>query len=971
MMKTSRSVAIACLVLLATANAFVVSASDNDMKQGESLPTGVRITPTAARGSIFLPLNPQVPGHPDFVAGQAVTTATSPDGKILLVLTSGFNKQNGSSGRYDPALSNEYIFVFDISAQKPRKVQVLKIPNAFDGLAWNPNGMEFYVSGGPDDNVHVFRRGAASWSESGKSIPLGHGHAVGSKSVLPASAGLAVTADGTRMLVANFENDSVSMVDIANRTKVAEQDLRPGKINHDRRGVAGGEFPFWVTIKGNDKAYVSSQRDREIVVLDITRSPVVRNRIPVTGQPNKMILNRAQNLLFVALGSSDSVAVISTESDKVLKYIKATAPSSIFPNPKGWNGANSNSLALSPDERRLYVTNGGANSLAVLSLKIASAGTNVESEFEGLIPTGWYPNSVGTNRDGSMIYVVNGKSNTGPVPKNCRNTLSIKRGSTRDCNASNQYVWRLTKAGFLILPAPNADELQLLTKQVAINNHYVQAQRDDSLMAFLHGQIRHLIYVVKENRTYDQILGDLDRGNGDPKLVVFPRPITPNHHKLAQTFVTLDNFYDSGETSGDGWNWSTSATAADTVEKTEPINYADRGLSYDYEGANRNINTGLATVAKRKEADPYSPSDPDILPGTADISAPDSGDGEAGTGYLWNSALRAGLAVRNYGFFVDDSRYTRRASDRTAIPATLREPFLSKTVVAFAQKEALLAITDSYFRGFDNKFPDYWRFKEWEREFDGYVQGRNLPNLELVRFPHDHFGDFGSAIDGVNTPEAQMADNDYAVGLLVDKVSHSPYKDNTLIFVIEDDAQNGPDHVDAHRSTAFVVGPFVNQGAVISERYTTVNMIRTIVDVLGIEPLGINDAMAEPMSKVFRRERQAWSYTATVPDVLLTTQLPLKAPVAKSDHLQREDGYSTPTHDAAYWQDKTQEFDFSKEDRLDALRFNQVLWKGIRGENVPYPAARNGRDLRLKRQRILRKIRAVTVMERPPNHVHP
>jgi YVTN family beta-propeller protein len=299
-------------------------------------------------------------------------------------------------------------------------------------------------------------------------------------------------------------------------------------------------------------------------------------------------LRHQVNFFYVANGNRDSVSVIDTDTDSVVEEIDTTAPKILFSNLQGLKGSNPNSLALSPDERTLYVTNGGSNSVAVIRLwrdeerphKDADDGEREESEdgrsqVIGLVPTGWYPNSVSLNKHGSWLYVVNGKSNTGPNPGACRDTTSIAPGALDSCWGRNLYVWQLTKAGFLSMPLPTAASLAKLSWQVAENNNFPALRRHregESLMAFLRERIKHVIYIVKENRTYDQILGDLEVGNGDPSLSLFPEPISPNHHALARTFVTLDKFYDSGEVSGDGWNWSTAARTTDFTEKTVPVN---------------------------------------------------------------------------------------------------------------------------------------------------------------------------------------------------------------------------------------------------------------------------------------------------------------------------------------------------------------------------------------------------------------
>lgn len=936
---------------------------------GEMLPTGVRITPEAASGALFQALNPDLPSNPDFVAGQAVATSVSPDGNSLLVLTSGYNRNNGPTGSRVAAESNEYVFVYDISAGTPIKRQVIQIPNTFNGIAWNPNGQEFYVSGGINDNVRVYGLAGQAWTEQAV-IALGHGNVGLGLGVRPVAAGIAVTQNGKRLVVANMQNDSVSVVDLETRTEIAELDLRPGKNNPAQSGVAGGSYPYWVAIKGDGKAYVSSQRDREVVVLDVAGAqPAVVGRIAVGGQPNRMLLNRDQSRLFVANGNSDSVSVIDTASDAVLEEFNVTAPKSVLTKADKLRGANPNSLALTPGERFLLVTNGGTNSVAVVKLGMmeheakrgaaedededARHDDGRKSKVVGLIPTGWYPNSVSMSKNGDMLYVVNGKSNAGPNPGACRSTTSIASGSLSGCSANNQYVWQLTKAGFLTMPMPSEQELAQLTWQVAKNNGFTQTAKHDQareMMSFLRNKIRHVIYVVKENRTYDQVLGDLEKGNGDPSLTLFPEPLTPNHHALARNFVTLDNFHDSGEVSGDGWNWTTAARTTDYTEKTVAVNYGGRGFTYDWEGANRNLNVSLPTTAERVAQNPASPNDPDLLPGTADVAAPDTAE-EAGAGYLWDGALRAGLSIRNYGFFVGNL-----GSSNAMTEEQLADPYAHSLPQAASLKQALAAHTDPYFRGYDQNNADFYLFKEWEREFDEYAAKGTLPNLSFVRFPHDHFGNYATAKFGVNTVETQMADNDYAIGQLVQKVANSPFKDNTLIFIVEDDAQNAPDHMDAHRSIAYVVGPYVKQAALVSEHYTTVSMVRTIEDILGIKPMGITDGLALPMAGVFEKVKRPWNYTALVPEVLRTTRLPLPERTAANSlpATAKTMAYAKPKRDAGYWAQVMGDQDFSVEDRLDEPRFNRALWNGLK--DSPYPTERHGRDLSGERTKLLDKL---------------
>jgi YVTN family beta-propeller protein len=911
---------------------------------GELLPNMQTVTPTAAHGAVFSTLNPHLADNPTFIADHAVSTVLSPDGKTLLVLTSGYNTNFDATGATIPAQSNEYVFVFDVRQGSPVQKQVLTVPNTFAGIAFAPDGKTFYVAGGHDNNVHVFALSGGTWTESGSPIVIGAKGAGGNglfanvpgfgNAVDSETAGLAVTSDGSRLVVANYENDSISVVDIASRTKVADLDLRPGKIDPAFAGVAGGEFPYWVTIKGNDVAYVSSIRDREVVVVDISgATPKVSTRIATQGNPIKMLLDRRQRRLFVATDNADTVDVVDTSTNQIVHRIRTTAPHGVTHRLPV--GSSPNSLALSPDEGTLYVTNAGSNSVAVIDLEDDGHG-----EVRGLIPTGWYPSSVSVSADGRQLHVVNGKSNAGPNPQQCTGTsptntfapgcpASVQNGS------ANTYVWQLTKAGFLTLPVPGDDELERLTKTVARNNGFVRSASDDAedLVEGLRERINHVVYIVKENRTYDQILGDLPHSNGDANITQFPQAITPNFHALASQFVNLDNFFCSGEVSMDGWSWSVGARTADATEKTVPVNYAGRGLSYDTEGDDRDINVAHATSAERNAVNPINPLDPDLLPGPRNEMELDGPDGEEGAGYIWNAALRAGKSVRNYGFWEDIVRYSAPPA-LGGIPL-IRDPFTAGVQVAAAADVNLIPVTDPFFRGFDTAFPDFWRFKEWEREFNGFVASGNLPAFEMVRFMEDHMGSFGTAIDGVNTPEAQQADNDYAVGLLVDKIAHSPYAKDTLIFVLEDDSQDGPDHVDAHRSTAYVVGPFVKHNAVVSTRYATVNVLRTIEDVLGLEHLNLHDGGVSPMADVFDLHQSSWTFAASPSDLLRTaTTLPL--PPKPAGSVMRD---LRPTHNAAWWASATAGFDFRSEDRNDAQAFNRVLWKGLMGTR-PYPTRR-------------------------------
>lgn len=919
---------------MAAAGAVIVIASITGSSSGQQLipNSGQKITPLAPSGAMFVPLNPGLADNPQYLAGQAVTGVVSPDGKTLLVLTSGYNRVNGPAGASIPADSTQFVFIYDISRGKPFQKQVVQIPNTYSGIVFDPSGGAFYVSGGVDDNIHAYSLGQdGSWSEQpGSPIPLGHNGVGVGLSVKPQAAGIAVTKDGSKLVVADYENDSISVLAKSRSgwTVSSELDLRPGKEDSKNAGVPGGEYPLWVAIKGDDAAYISSLRDREVVVINFAGEPKVVTRIHLPGEPNRMVLNASQSSLYVAQDNTDSVAVIDTSSNKLAANVAVTAPADLLPSLKlKFKGNDTNSVTLSRDEKLLYVTNGWMNDVAVIQL----SATPKQSRVIGLIPTGWYPNSISFSADGKLSYVVNGKSPTGPNRGECHGLTPEQRGK---CRAANQYNLQLIKAGLQSFPTPTTGELQALTQQVAKNNNFaaVLSKGDAAKLAFLRAHIKHVIYIVKENRTYDQVLGDLEVGNGDPALTEFPEATTPNFHHLARNLVTLDNFDDTSEVSYDGWSWSTSARSPDVIEKQVTINYAGRGTSFDAEGTNRDINVSYGTLAERQNANPETPNDPDDLPGKANVAAPDSPGGENGTGYLWNAALRAGLSIRNYGFFIDLERYSTNPEKKQNHIPLLLDPAATSTQVAYPANAALAPHTDIYFRSFDNAFPDYFRYKEWEREFDSKFAKSGLPNLSLVRFMHDHTGDFANAILGVNTPELQVADNDYAVGLIAEKIANSPYKNSTLIFVIEDDSQDGGDHVDSHRSIAFVIGPYVKHKAVVSMSYTTLSMLRTMEEILGIGNLSLSDASANAMTDVFDVNQKDWTYSAVPSDLLYNTQLPLPSR-EKNAQIPR------PMHDAAYWAAATKGMDFSVEDRVDPVAFNQILWRGLMGTK-PYPEHR-------------------------------
>ena len=925
------------------------------------LPTGQYITPQAVTGAVQQFLNPGLPAYPNFVAGEAVRSQLSPDGTLLAIICAGQNSLDTLAGTLDAANSTQYIFLYNVAgANKTQPVlsQVIKQANAHVGLVWSPDGNTLYAAGGNDDAVYVYTRtGGGGPLAAAAPIALGHGARQNGAgvglSVQPNASGLAISADGSTLVAVNNYNDSISIVDTATRTVRYEHDLRPYFTgNEGTSGVAGGEYPFGIAIRGTT-AYVSSDRDRQVVAVDISSPTAGRliTRIPLSGNGLGMTLNAAGTRLYVAQDNTDQVAVIDTAANAVLQQIDARAPLGIVGGAQ--TGAATYAVTLSPDGNTLYAVNAGANSIAVIPLTGVNANT-----VTGLIPTAYEPHDITFSADGTWMYIINGKNDTGGNPLHLNSStarmtnVTYPGGNTAAnaaSNGSNQYQFQLERATLVSAKVPTSTDLPALTAQVAVNNGYSAPPvgSDVATMAFLRGKIQHVIYIVKENRTYDQMLGDLNNGaDGDPALNQFSRRIIPNFHALSNNFVTLDNFMDPGDGSMDGWSWSMSGRVTNTETITQQINYAfvNRGLSYESEGSNRNVPVGLTSQAARDNATggqytSLSATLPggqaNLLAGPGNHAATDAPYGVQ-RGYIFDAVLQAGGTVRNYGFEVNN------IGSIGTLAAPIADPFAAGVVQVAELNPSLVPITDVYFRGFDQVYPDLYRFNEWNREFQQYVASNNLPSLELVRLSHDHMGSFTTAQSGVNTPETQQADNDLSVGRLVEAVAHSPYANSTVILVTEDDCQDGPDHVDSHRTTAYAVGAYVKQGVVVSTRYNQVSMLRTIEDLLGTQHLNLNTAYQRPMADVFDvTSSGSWTYTATASRVLANTTLAL---AENGIRYADNDGPIVPKHDAAYWAKATRGFDFSDADRVPVDLFNEVLWEGMK-DGLPYPTHRNGNRL--------------------------
>ncbi len=912
------------------------------------LPTGQRITPLSAPGSYMERLATGLRADGDADAAGAMSLALSPDGSTLLVLTSGYNFEyfypDGRAIRFpvrDPltgglsAVTTEltqWIFIYRAGNDGSLRLsQRIAMPDAFVGLVWAPDGRHFYVSGGIDDRIAVYARRGDAFVFDAPEILLDHNGkqtaplpnydgGILAKTIAGANAdatelhfsamaaGLSLSADGKTLAVANMQNDSVSLIDTQTR-KVYREVVLHGPGSH----IARGEYPYGAAVWSNslgimNKMYVSSLRDGDVSVVQSVEGEAVAHDIALGGAPNALLLSRDGSTLYAANGDLDQVDLIDTASDRLRRRISVDRPG------QRYRGANPNALALDDRTQRLYVTLGGENAVAVIDLKT--------SAVIGRIPTGWYPTAVAICH--GRLAITDAKSLSGPNPGLATLHLNAPANAFNPTHR-NQYVLSLEKANLLTMPIPGDADLALLSRTVDENNGFAAEASPSPVIAALRGKIRHVIYIMKENRTYDQVLGDLQGANGDPRIVVFPYPVTPNHHRLASQFVTLDNFYTSSDVSADGWNWSQQGRANEYTTRLTPIAYASDGMPYDWSGQNRGINTAMPDAGGRDPFDARITTLLDrsgsstILPGDKDIAA---------TGYIWDSVLHAGKTVRHYGMYADASYYAIGAPFYIPI---VRHAYARGARQAPPARRSLMRYTDLYYRGWDLNTPDRYRYEEWKREFDGYVRHGNLPAFESVELMMDHFGQFKTNVAGLDTPYLQISDNDYALGRLVEAVSHSPYWKDTAIFVLEDDSQAGPDHVNPHRSLAYVISAYTRRRAVVHARYNTVTILKTIEELLGVDPLGIFDANAPDMGKVFSTTPDTHDrYAAVLPGDLCRPPVHRDLIPECASSSRTRTAYARSRRGAAWWIAQTAGMNFDRPDAVDPRRLNAILEAGLR-----------------------------------------
>ncbi len=795
--------------------------------KGALLPNGWTLTPEGAQvPTSDLPLN----------------MVLSNDGRYLLVTTNG----NG----------DQTINVIDL--RTGQSAQTVSVKKSWLGLAFAPDGKRFFVSGGDDNEVMIFDFAGGKAEQSGKIILGGADyHKLTDRERAAARrqglgefafpAGIAVTPDGKRLYVAENLTHKVAVVDLATRQVMTK--------------IAVGEYPYDCEISSDGaRVYVSNWGSRTVAVIDPANNQVVNN-IPAGDHPNDLELTRDGRVLYVANANSNTVSVIDTAQMKEIEAISTAL------HPKSPIGSTPNAVALSPDEKTLYIANADNNNVAVVDVAKRAG-----SEVEGFIPTGWYPTSVRVSKDGKRIFVANGKGVA---------SAANPEGPSPYKGRTPQYVGSMLKGTVSMINLPAKANLAQLTRRVYANSPYTDAMlksarapKEKTAIPVRIGDpspIKHVIYVIKENRTYDQVLGDMKEGNGDPSLCLFGEDITPNQHALAREFTLLDNFYVDAEVSADGHNWSMAAYATDYTEKTWPTNYSGRGRSYDYEGSKK-----IARPTK---------------------------------GYIWDHCKAAGVSYRSYGEFVG----VRDVKIEGGGGQAATEAALQARRENYTSEDALQGHFSPTFPPYNLEISDNTRVDRWLEEFREYEKNGNLPQFQIVRLGNNHTQ---GTRPGALTPRAHVAENDLALGRLVEAVSASKYWATTAIFVLEDDAQNGPDHVDAHRSIAFVASPYAKRGYVDSTMYTTSGMLRTMELILGIPPMSQYDAAATPMFNSFTNKAD------------LT---PFKHRPARYDLTERNAVNAPGAQQSAAW-------DFSKEDTLPDIEFNEVIWMSVHGANSRMPA---------------------------------
>ncbi|HKK47318.1 MAG TPA: bifunctional YncE family protein/alkaline phosphatase family protein [Balneolaceae bacterium] len=758
---------------------------------------------TLPNGWSLSPAGKQVP-----VGDLPLNTAVSAGKKFLAVTNNGYSKQG--------------VTLLDIGNESV--VDSAKLQRSWVGLSFSGDSL-LYASGGNNNDIIIFGIHNSKLARQ-DSIVLGKPWP--KDKISP--AGLDVDPQGKRLYTVTKEDSVLYVLDLRNN-----EVLKRVKLD-------AAAYTCQLSKDGKE-LYISLWGGQEVSVYNIEKG-VITGHIAVEDHPNDMALSNDGKFLFVANANSNSVSVIDLTQQKVIE----TLNTALYPNAPA--GSTPDGVTLSGDGHTLYVANADNNCLAVFDVS-----TPGQSTSKGFIPTDWYPTSV--EEANGRIIVTNGKGD---------HSEANPKGPQPDQSGGPQYIAGLFKGNVSFINQPDAADMATYSQAVYTNTPYHKDQKTAEDVAENNpipkakggsSPIKHVFYIIKENRTYDQVLGDMPQGNGDSTLTLFGRKVTPNHHKIARNFVLLDNFYVDAEVSADGHNWSMGGYATDYVEKTWPTYYSGRGGTYDYEGGR-------------------------------DISFPQKG-------YIWNYCKRNGISYRSYGEF-----------------AELNHPNL----------DVLKGHIDRNYPGFDLSLKDVNREKEWEHDFDSLLSKNAVPQFQTIRLPNDHTS--GAQV-GKRTPKAYVADNDLALGRLIDHLSHSSIWKSSAVFVVEDDAQNGPDHVDAHRSVCLVISPYVKRNSVVHTMYSTTSVLHTMELVLGLPPMSQYDAAATPMYDVFTSQIDTSAYEA------LPNQTDLTKKNIASNKLSRE----------------SKKFNLAVADAAPDGAFDEVIWKAVRGIDSQMPAPRHSAFLKV------------------------
>ncbi|MEJ6979087.1 bifunctional YncE family protein/alkaline phosphatase family protein [Pedobacter sp. P351] len=732
--------------------------------------------------------------------------------------------------------STQFLQLIDPKTEK--QLDSVSIAKSWYGLKFSNDDTKLYVSGGNDNIIISFTIKNKKFTKP-DTIKLGE--AWPKEKISP--AGIDVDNKNNRLYTVTKEDSSLYIVDL-----ITKKTIRKLKLSHEAYAcvLSPDKSELYISIWGGDKLAVYDIKQERMVAAIITEN-----------HPNEILTTKKGEYIFVANANDNSVSIINRAQRKVIETISAT----LFPTKL--TGSTTNGLALSADEKSLYIANADNNCLSVFN--VSQPGKSVSM---GFIPTGWYPTNVKTVNN--KILVSNGKGFSsmpnpqGPQPVKKTDNSGSHLGNT---NSRLQYIGGLFKGTLSFIDQPNAARLNTYSKQVYANTPFNKAKENEAHNALGNpvpakpgdkSPIKHVFYVIKENRTYDQVLGDMPEGNGDTSLCIFPEKITPNHHALARQFVLLDNFYVDAEVSADGHNWSTAAYANDYVEKTWPISYGNRGGTYDYEGS-------------RKIAYPRD-------------------------GFIWDYCNRAGVSYRSYGEFTS----TGKASIKSL--------------------EGKICVN---YPSYNLDIKDVDRIKVFKHDFDSLLAVGQVPQFNTIRIGNDHTS---GQRKGKLSPISMVADNDLALGQLIEHISNSPVWKESAIFVLEDDAQNGPDHVDAHRSPAFVISPYIKMGSVNHTMYSTSGMLRTMELILGLPPMSQYDAAAKPLFDCFSNQPDLTAYKLRSAGVSLDVK-------------------NTANNTSAI---RSEAFDFSREDLAPDLDLNEVVWKYVKGENSIMPAPKRSAFVKLE-----------------------